>query len=122
MYKYIYIITALLVTIVAFIILINDYFINETLINGIIQEWKIKTNGGYVKLDKHDNYKGDYYLSIYNLPNYHYHIHIIQDCTEGDLCYMIKKANLHSQIFIIEENKSPSKIVEEMINNYNYFE
>jgi len=90
------------------------------------------TNGGAVKQDSVLNFKGDYYLSD-NTDNYYSHIHLIivdniiknpdekykQTC--HNLCYMTKKYNLHSQIHIIDQNKSPKTIVEDMYHELYFF-
>jgi hypothetical protein len=98
-------------------------------IQEIVKEWKKKTNG-YIKLDDVDEYMGDYYLSINNENTYSSHIHFITKktpCTQKQcryctsLCYVVKKNNLHSELYNINENKTPKQIVQEMLENYNSF-
>jgi hypothetical protein len=92
-------------------------------IQKIIQGWNNKTNGGYIKLDKNDLYKDDFYLSIHNYHDRDSHIHLIKTSDQSDhLCYIIKKDNKHSKLHIINENKNIDHIVYEMIENYNNFE
>ena len=85
------------------------------IIHKILQEWK-----GYIKIDDNGRYKGDYYLSINNVENYHSHIHLMINCHENSLCYKIKKNDNHSQLYIINNTKFDN-IVEEMIQKYNHF-
>jgi hypothetical protein len=98
-----------------------NYYSKQTNVQKILEEWVNKTGGGYIKLDDNGNFKGDYYLSITDSENRNAHIHLIEKCNEGDLCYIIKKNYEHSKIFIINQNMSKNEIVNEMIQNYTYF-
>jgi hypothetical protein len=43
-------------------------------------------------------------------------------CDQSDfLCYIIKKADKHSKLYIINENKNIDDLVNEMIEKYNNF-
>ena len=109
-----------------------QYYQKQQYINEIIEEWRKITNGGFVKHDDYTEFKGDYYLSN-NADNYYSHIHlIINDInfTKPDekyketcynLCYMAKKYDLHSELHIIDQNKSPKTIAEDMYRElYNF--
>ena len=98
------------------------YYKKQTLIKKIIEEWKGATNGGYIALDDEGEYKNDYYLSINNINNWNSHIHLMYNCHESALCYLIKKNDNHSRLYIIDMNNSAKKIVENMIQNYNHYE
>jgi len=101
------------------------YYKKQTLIKEILQEWKEKTNGGYIKLDEEGDYKNDYYLSINNTQNWDSHIHlIVYNCRESALCYLIKKNDNHSKLYNINMNMNNSAkiIVENMIQHYNDYE
>ena len=123
MYKNIYIILLLLLIIIINLYLVTFYY-NENkeniFIQKIIQGWNNKTNGGNIRLDKNDRYKDDYYLSIYNYRDNDSHIHLIKTCDQSDfLCYIIKKDNKYSKLYLINENKNIDVLVNEMIENYN---
>jgi hypothetical protein len=125
MYKNIYIILLLVLIITLNLYLVTFYY-NENrknmFIRKIIQGWNNKTNGGYIKLDSDGRYKDDYYLSIDNYPDNDSHIHLIKMCDQSDfLCYIIKKADKHSKLYIINENKNIDDLVNEMIEKYNNF-
>ena len=109
-----------------------NYYQKQKFINEILEEWRKITNGGNVEQDNYVNFKGDYYLSI-NSDDYYSHIHLIivdrifknpdenfkQTC--HNLCYMAKKYNLHSELHIIDQNKSPKTIAEDMYHElYNF--
>jgi len=127
MYKYIYIILLLLLIITLTLYLVTFYY-NENdenvFIQKIIQGWIDKTNGGYIKMDTNGLYKNDFYLSIDNYHDMDSHIHLIKTCDQSDfLCYIIKKDDKHSELYIIiNENKNIDLLVNEMIENYNNFE
>ena len=126
MYKNIYIILILVLIITLNLYLVTFYY-NENrenmFIRKIIQGWNNKTNGGYIKLDSDGRYKDDYYLSIDNYPDTDSHIHLIKTCDQSEfLCYIIKKADKHSKLYIKNENKNIDDLVNEMIVNYNNFE
>lgn len=125
MYKNIYIILLLLIIVINLYLITFYYKKNDKniIINKILQDWKNKTNGGHIKLDTDSRYKDDYYLSIYKTEDYHSHIHLIKTCDQSVfLCYIIKKDNKHSEVYIIDENKNTVVLVNEMIENYNNFE
>jgi hypothetical protein len=96
-------------------------------------EWKKITNDGNIEYDNYTNYKGDYYLSINKPNNWSSHIHLIiiddvlknQDSTSEntcyDLCYIAKKYDLHSELHIIDQNKSPKTIAEDMFLELFFF-
>ena len=120
MYKNIYIILLLLLIIIFNLYLVTSYYAKNNIIKKIIQVWNDKTNGGHIRLDKNDRYKDDYYLSIYNYRDNDSHIHLIKTCDQSDfLCYIIKKDNKYSKLYLINENKNIDVLVNEMIENYN---
>ena len=109
-----------------FIILINLYLViyyyNENqIIKQIIKDWIEKTDGGNIRIDEDGRYKDDYYLSIYNYKDDDSHIHLIKNCNEGELCYVIEKNNKHSKTYIINKNSNIDDLVNNMIENYNNF-
>jgi len=124
-----------ILTVLLFIFLLYklyQYYQKQKFISEIIEEWQKITNGGTVEQDTETNYEGDYYLSI-NSDDYCSHIHLIivdrilknpeqnyqQTCS--NLCYMAKKYNLHSELHIIDQNKSPKTIAEDMyLELYNF--
>jgi len=125
MYKNIYIILLLF-----FIIILNFYLVNfyynknqeNIFIQKIIQGWNNKTNGGNIKMDEKGEYENDFYLSINNYHDMNSHIHVIKTCDQSEfLCYIIKKDNKHSKLYIINQNKNVDEIVNDMIENYNNF-
>ena len=132
MYKN-YIIYFLFLGLVIFLLYkLYNYYKKYKFINEIIEEWKKITNGGGVEEDNYGNFEGDYYLSMNNI-NYYSHIHLIivdrvfktpdpkYKDTCYDLCYIAKKYNLHSELHIIDQNKSPKSIVEDMYRElYNF--
>ena len=123
MYKNIYIILLLLLIIILNLYLVNFYYAKNETIKKIIQGWNNKTNGGHIRLDKNGLYKDDYYLSITNYRDSDSHIHLSKNCDQSDfLCYIIKKDNKNSELYVINENKNVHGIVSEMIENYNNFE
>ena len=123
MYKNIYIILLLLLIIILNLYLVTFYYNENEIIKKIIQGWNNKTNGGNIKMDKNARYKDDYYLCIDNYHDSDSHIHLIKTCDQSDfLCYIIKKDNKHSELYVINENKNVHGIVSEMIENYNNFE
>ena len=93
-------------------------------IQEILEEWKKKTNG-YVKYAKGPHYRGDYYLSFTNMYDSNTHIHFITSThpfvkTEcDDLCYIVKRNDIHSDIHYIDENNTSEQIIQEMLVNYN---
>jgi hypothetical protein len=91
-------------------------------IQKIIQGWNNKTNGGNIKMDEKGEYENDFYLSINNYHDMNSHIHVIKTCDQSEfLCYIIKKDNKHSKLYIINQNKNVDEIVNDMIENYNNF-
>jgi hypothetical protein len=125
MYKNIYIILLLLLIIIINLYLVIFYY-NENqeniFIQKIIQGWNNKTNGGNIKLDKYDLYKNDLYLSVDKYHDMDSHIHLIKTCDQSEfLCYIIKKDNKHSELYIINENQNIDNLVNEMIEKYNNF-
>lgn len=117
-----YIILLLFFIILFCLITLINYYKTKLFVKKIIEEWKNKSGNGYIKLDNDGNYEGDYYLSINNFENRDSHIHLIENCNESDLCYVIKNKNQHSELYIIDINRIPNDIVDEMIENYNNFE
>ena len=122
----------LIILVIFLLYKLYHYYQKQKFINEILEEWKKITNGGAVIKDEDANFKGDYYLSN-NLDDYYSHIHlIINNCsfknhdknyknTCYNLCYMAKKYNLHSQLHIIDQNKSPKTIAEDMYHElYNF--
>jgi|688.fasta_scaffold1418830_2 hypothetical protein len=110
-----------------------NYYQKQKFIDEIIEEWKKITNDGHIEYDNYTNYKGDYYLSINKPNNWSSHIHLIiiydflknQDSTSEntcyDLCYIAKKYDLHSELHIIDQNKSPKTIAEDMFLELFFF-
>ena len=122
MYKNKYIILLLLFFIIIFCLyLLINYCKKQMIIKEIIEQWKNKTGSGYIKLDDNGDYEGDYYLSINNFDDRYSHIHLIATCNKSDLCYIIKKYNHHSQLYIIDINRNPNSILNEMIRNFYNF-
>ena len=109
-----------------------QYYQKQQFINEIIEEWQKLTNDGAVIKESDPIFKGDYYLSN-NTDNYYSHIHLIvvdkifknpeenfkQTC--HNLCYMAKKYDLHSELYIIDQNKSPKTIAEDMYRELYFF-
>jgi len=126
MYKNIYIILPLLLIIIINLYLVTFYY-NENqeniFIQKITQDWNNKTNGGHIRLDKNGLYKDDYYLCVGHYHDRDSHIHLIKTCDQSEfLCYIIKKDNKHSELYIINQNQHIDNLVNEMIENYNNFE
>lgn len=119
MYKNIFIILLILVT-VLLLYLLTNYYKDKSFIEEILKEWKIQTNNGYIKIDKNYRYNGDYYLSFKTFHDNNCHIHFIINNNEDYLCYVLKKYNNNSGLYKINRNKT-SDIVKEMIKNYNNF-
>ena len=88
------------------------------LITGILYEWKEKIKGN-ITFDGIGTNQNDYYLSLDDTNNYSTHIHLITNVSYCYLCYLAKKNNDHSKLYIIDINKKPSEIVDEMISNFN---
>jgi hypothetical protein len=99
---------------------LTNKYKKDRIIKDIIDEWVIRTNGGFVKLDVESNYKGDYYLSVNNVENRDSHIHLIIDNNDY-ICYVIKKENNHSKNYCIKSYENTSKIVEKMIEQFIMF-
>jgi hypothetical protein len=107
------------------------HYQKQKFINEIIEEWQKITNGAVIK-ETDPTYKGDYYLSD-NANDYYSHIHLIINNnifknpdkrykdTCYNLCYMAKKYDLHSELYIIDQNKSPKTIAEDMYRELYFF-
>jgi hypothetical protein len=121
MYKNKYIILLLFFIILFCLNTSINYYKKHVIIKKIIEEWVNKTGGGYIKLDDDGNYEGDYYLSLSNFENRDSHIHLITNCIPGNLCYLPKKYDNHSKLHIINVNRNPNDIVDEMIKNLYYY-
>ena len=122
MFKNKYIIFFLVFLIIAlYLVYLYCYYVKQDILNEIRKEWVIKTDGGFVKIDEEGRYKGDYYLSISNVENRQSHIHIMTNHRENDLCYLVKKNNLHSKLYFIDKNKTSRELVSEFLQNYNKF-
>ncbi len=106
----------LFLSFIIFLYLTNKYK-KDRLIKNIIDEWVIKTNGGFVKLDDNGNYKGHYYLSVNNIENRDSHIHLIVDNNDY-VCYVIKKENDHSTKYCIKSYEKIPEIVDKMIEQF----
>jgi hypothetical protein len=122
----------LIVVVIFLLYKLYRYYQKQKFINEIMEEWQKLTNGGAVIKESDPIFKGDYYLSN-NADNYYSHIHLIivdeifknpeenfkQTC--HNLCYMAKKYDLHSELYIIDQNKSPKTIAEDMYRElYNF--
>jgi hypothetical protein len=131
MYKNILFIGLILV-VIFLLYKLYQYYRKQQFINEILEEWRKITNGGNIEQDNYANFKGDYYLSI-NSDDYYSHIHLIivdrifknpeenYKKTCYNLCYMAKKYDLHSELHIIDQNKSPKTIAEDMYRElYNF--
>ena len=106
--------------------------IKEKFINQILKEWKKQTNGR-IKMDKNLEFKHDYYLLFTNYDDYNNHIHLLlknfhyNNNTNNNILYVMKKYDkltsniIHSSGFKIDIFSNPSKIVYNMIQNYNKF-
>ena len=122
----------LIVVVILLLYKLYQYYQKQQFINELIEEWQKITNGGNVKQDDHREFKGDYYLSL-NSDDYYSHIHLIinnnifkipdenNDVTCYNLCYMVKKYDLHSELYIIDQNKSPKTIAEDMYRELYFF-
>ena len=122
----------LIVVVIFLLYKLYQYYQKQQFTNELIEEWQKITNGGAVEQDKYTDFKGDYYLSN-NADNYYSHIHLIINndifkipdkrytYTCYNLCYMTKKYDLHSELYIIDQNKSPKTIAEDMYRElYNF--
>ena len=124
--KNILIILISLILVILFYIII--LFIKKyILINQILTEWKKKTNGDFIKMDNSTNYIYDYYLSFTPYENYNSHIHLLIFKSYKlynflELSYVVKKNNMHSKKIIINLNKKPNEICNEMIYNFDNFD
>lgn len=118
--KYI-ILFAVFLIIALYLLYLYSYYVKQHILNEIRKEWVIKTDGGFVKIDEEGRYKGDYYLSISNVENRQSHIHIMTNHRENDLCYLVKKNNLHSKLYFIDKNKPSHELVGDFLQNYNKF-
>lgn len=136
MYKnilFIILIVILILVVLFLLYKLYQYYQKHKFINEIIEEWGKITNGGLIQQDKNGNFKGDYYLSINNKSDSDSHIHLIivdnifkkkdnrYKDTCFDLCYTAKKYNLHSELYYIDQNKSPKTIVEDMYRELYFF-
>ena len=123
----------LIVLVIFLLYKLYQYYQKQKFINEIIKEWQKITNGGNIKQDNNENFKGDYYLSINDKHNTGSHIHLIivdnifknldtkYKETRSDLCYITKKYNLHSEKQFIDKNKTPKSIVEDMYRELYFF-
>jgi hypothetical protein len=101
-------------------------------ITEILKEWKKQTNGAFV-MDTYTEFKYDYYLLFSNYNDYDNHIHLLlkkfkyDHNTNNNIIYMMKKYDtttskiIHSNEHKISILSDPSKIVYNMIQNYNKF-
>ena len=131
MYKNILFIS-LIVVVIILLYKLYQYYQKQKFISEINEEWKKITNGGSVEQDKNNKFKGDYYLSD-NANDYYSHIHLIinNDILKNpnksytntcyNLCYIVKKYNLHSKLYIIDQNKTPKTIAEDMYRELYFF-
>jgi len=116
MYKTKFIIIGIIICLILFLYLIYRYE-KDRHVKNIADEWMRKTNGGAIKIDDEGRYKDDYYLSINKFENYDSHIHLIVNNCGNYMCYIVKKYNLHSDVYFIDNTKNVSKLVDEMIYN-----
>ena len=93
----------------------------DNYIKQILYNWKRKVKNGDITFDGIGNYNNDYYLSLTPKNNFYTHIHLITDNKQYYLCYVDKKNNKHSQLYIIDANKDPNIIVNEMLTNFKIF-
>jgi len=101
-------------------------------INQILKEWKKQTTGMII-MDTKRHYKYDYYLLFSNYNDYNNHIHLLLNNfhynhnINNNILYMMKKYDkstskiVHSNKFKINIFSNPSKIVYNIIQNYNKF-
>jgi hypothetical protein len=91
------------------------FYKRRTLIYDILQAWQQKLQKkGEIRFDGIGRYRHDYYLCFTKTNNYSTHIHLITDTPK--LCYIAKKNNKHSKLYIIDMHKKPDKIVSEMLD------
>lgn len=93
------------------------FYKKDNQIKDILYAWEQKVPNGNITFDGIGDYKNDYYLSLDSNDNHSTHIHFITDTPNCYLCYVVKKHNKHSRLYIIDTNKDPSLIVDEMLTN-----
>ena len=133
MFKKKYIIIPIICFIIFAFYYVITYLKKQIFIQQILDKWKLRTNGGYIKYDNLQPYYGDYYLTFDKFENYETHIHFItlpdesnrknnsfQKC--NDLCYIINRDNIHSPLYEIDVNKSAQEVVDEILVKYNNFD
>lgn len=116
MYKRKIAIFGIVICLILFLYLIYRYD-KDRYVKDIADEWVRKTKGGIIKIDDEGRYKDDYYLSINKFENYNSHIHLIVNNCGNYMCYIVKKYDLHSDVFFIDNKRDVSKLVDEMISN-----
>ena len=111
----------ILLFILLFILSFNLFFFyrKKILIANILYAWKQKLPDGNITFDGIGKYKNDYYLALDKDGNFYTHIHFITDTTNCYLCYVAKKNNKHSPLYIIDTNEEPIIIVDKMIDIFN---
>jgi len=110
----------------------------QAFVEKIIKEWKNQING-CVKLDSTTEYKYDYYLLLNNFHDRNNHIHLILKnkhknhifyglhSTNNSIIYLMKKYDIdkskiiHSKPRRVSIFSDPTKIVYEIIQEYNKF-
>jgi hypothetical protein len=110
----------------------------QAFVEKLIKEWKKQING-CVKLDSTTEYKYDYYLLLNNYDDYSNHIHIMLKkkyhnhivrglhSTDNSIIYLMKKYDIdkskivHSKPRRVSIFSDPTKIVYEIIQEYNKF-
>lgn len=95
------------------------FYKKQIIIKNILHAWKQKVNDGNITFDGIGNYKNDYYLSLDKDNDWSTHIHLFTDNKNCYLCYVAKKNNKYSSLYIIDTNKDASLIVDEMLSNFN---
>ena len=125
MSKKIYIILPVICLIIIIFYYAITYYKTQWFIQEILEEWKLRTNGGYVKLSKSHHYKNDYYLTFDEKDNRDTHIHLIickKIHSYEYLNYVIKRNHIHSELYQIDNTTSAEEVVDDMLENYNNFD
>lgn len=109
---------ALVAALILFLNLLSFYR-KQKCIDNILYAWKNRVYKGNITFDGHEKFKNDYYLSFQGNHNFFTHIHFITDQPSlCYLCYLVKVNNKHSEIYMIDIDEDPDKVINEMLENY----
>lgn len=114
----------LLWTVLLFLVLYTWFYVyviyeKSKQIHNILEKWR--EMGYFVKTDKNNTYKGDFYLTLGPTENQASHIHVFPNVSPLFIYYTVKKKNYNSYMQNLEQGLSTKDSISQLKESYNNF-